>query len=71
VASMGEDRKVFKVLVGKSEGKHHLEDQRWDQNGSWGDRLRGVEWIQLAQDRGQWRAVLTAVMNLWVLAPRS
>jgi hypothetical protein len=31
----------------------------------------GVEWIQLAQDRGRLRAVVNAVMNLRVLAPRS
>jgi hypothetical protein len=31
----------------------------------------GVEWIQLAQDRDRWRAVVSAVMNLRVLAPRS
>jgi hypothetical protein len=31
----------------------------------------GVEWIHLAQDRDRWRAVVNAVMNLWVLAPRS
>jgi hypothetical protein len=31
----------------------------------------GVKWIQLAHDRGLWRAVVNAVMNLRVLAPRS
>jgi hypothetical protein len=33
--------------------------------------LRGVDWIQLAQDRNRWRAVVSAVMNLRVLAPQS
>jgi hypothetical protein len=33
----------------------------------WGD----VEWINLAQDRDRWRAIVNAVMNLRVLAPRS
>jgi hypothetical protein len=31
----------------------------------------GVEWIHLAQDRDRWQALVNAVMNLWVLAPRS
>jgi hypothetical protein len=30
-----------------------------------------VDWIQLAQDRDRWRALVNTVMNLWVLAPRS
>jgi hypothetical protein len=30
-----------------------------------------VEWIQLTQDRGRWRALVNTVMNLWVLVPQS
>jgi hypothetical protein len=75
VARMGEERKLYKVLVGKPEGKRPLERPRC----RWKDRLRldlkeigwgSVEWIQLAQDRDRWR-VVNAVMNLWVLALRS
>jgi hypothetical protein len=33
--------------------------------------LRGVDWIRLAHDRDRWWAVVSAVMNLRVLAPRS
>jgi hypothetical protein len=33
--------------------------------------LGGVDWIWLSQDRDQWRVVVSAVMNLQVLAPRS
>jgi hypothetical protein len=36
-----------------------------------GDCLGGVDWIRMAQDRDRWRAVVSAVMNLRVLAPRS
>jgi hypothetical protein len=39
----------------------------WDKNGYLGDRLTVVHWIHLAQDKGGWRAVLNAVMNLRVL----
>jgi hypothetical protein len=43
----------------------------WDQNGSLGDWLGGVEWIQLAQDRGWWWAFVNTVMYLRILAPQS
>jgi hypothetical protein len=73
---MEEERKVYKVLVGKPEGKRPLGRPRR----RWEDRIRmdlrevslgGVDWIRLYQDRDRWRAVVSAVMNLRVLAPRS
>jgi hypothetical protein len=73
---MGEERKLYKVLVGKPEVKRPLGTPRH----MWEDGIRtdlreiglgGVDWIRLAQDRGWWRAVVSAVMNLQVLAPRS
>jgi hypothetical protein len=76
VACMGEERKVCRVLVGKPEGKRPVGRPRC----RWEDEIRmdlrdigweGVEWIQLAQDRGQWRAVVNAVMNLRCMAPGS
>jgi hypothetical protein len=76
VARMVEGRNVYRVLVGKPEGKGPLERprRRWEdgikmncREIGWG----GVEWIHLAQDRDRWRAVVNAVMNLRVLAPRS
>jgi hypothetical protein len=76
VARMGEERKVYKVLVGKPEGRRPLGRPRR----RWGDGIRmdlreiglgGVDWIRLAQDRDWWRAVVSAAMNLRVLAPRS
>jgi hypothetical protein len=76
VARMGEGRNVYRVLVGKSEGKNHLKDQGVDgrMGSKWtlGKLVGGcVEWIDLAQDRDRWRAVVNAVMNLRVLASRS
>jgi hypothetical protein len=73
---MGGGRNVYRVLVGKAEGKRPLgrPRRRWEhgikmdvREIGWG----GVEWIHLAQDRDRWRAVVNAVMNLRVLAPRS
>jgi hypothetical protein len=76
VARMGEERKVYNVLVGKPERKRPLERPRC----RWEDGIRmdlreiglgGVDWIRLAQDRDRWRVVVSTVMNLRVLAPRS
>jgi hypothetical protein len=76
VASMEEERKVYKVLVGKPEGKRPLgrPRRRWEDGIRMDLRdigLGGVGWIRLSQDRDRWRAVVSAVMNLRVLAPRS
>jgi hypothetical protein len=76
VARMGEERKVYKVWVGKPEGKRPLgRPRRKREDGIRMDLreigLGGVDWIRLSQDRDRWRAVLGAVMNLRFLAPRS
>ena len=68
VARTGE-RGVYRVLVGKPEGKRHLEDPGVDGKNNINMCFqevgcRGVEWIELAQDRDRWRALMTAVMNL-------
>jgi hypothetical protein len=73
VTRMGEDRKVYKVLVGKPEGKRPLgrPRRRWEDGIRMDLREMGlgcVDWIRLAQDRDQWRAAVSAVMNLRVLA---
>jgi hypothetical protein len=76
VARMGEERNVYRVLMGKPEGKRPLARprHRWE-NGiridlseiGWGS----VDWIQLAEDMDWWQALVNMVMNLRVLAPRS
>jgi hypothetical protein len=76
VTRMGEERRLYKVLVGKPEGKRPLGRPRlrWENEIRMDLReigLRGVDWIRLAQDRDLRRAVVSAVMNLRVLAPRS
>jgi hypothetical protein len=76
VARVGEGRKLYRVLVGRPEGKRPLgrPRRRWD-DGIRMD-LREIVWgvvglIHLAKDRVQWLAVVNAVMNLQALAPRS
>jgi hypothetical protein len=74
VARMEEERKVYKVLVGKSEGKRPLGRPRREDGIRMDLReivLGGVDWIRLAQDRDRWWAVVSVVINLRVLAPRS
>jgi hypothetical protein len=76
VTRVGEEIKVYKVLVGKPEGKRPLgrPKRRWEDGIRMDLRdigLGGVDWIRLAQNRGRWRAVVSAVMNRRVLAPRS
>jgi hypothetical protein len=73
---MGGERKVYKVLVEKPKGKKPLgrPRPRWEDGIRMDLReigLRGVDWIRLAQERDWWRAVVSAVMNLRVLAPQS
>jgi hypothetical protein len=68
----GEKRCVYRVLVGKPEGKRPFgrPRPRWEDNfemdlqevGCW-----DTDWIKLAQDRDKWRAILNAVINLRVL----
>jgi hypothetical protein len=76
VARMREERKVYKVLVGKPEGKRPIgrPRRRWEDGIRMDLREIGlgcVDWIRLAQDMDWWRAVVSAVMNFRVLAPRS
>jgi hypothetical protein len=77
VARMGEGRGVYRVLVGRSEGKRPLgrPRRRWEDLGvggkttlRWtlGRQIDEANWIRLAQDRVQWRACVNTVMNLRV-----
>jgi len=71
VARMGEERGVYRVLVGKPEGKRPLgrPRRRWVDNIRMNLQEVGcgyMDWIVLAQDRDRWRALVSAVMNLRV-----
>jgi len=71
VARMGEGRSVYRILVGKPEGKRSLGRSRR----RWVDNIEmslqevgsgGMEWIELSKDRDTWRALLNAAMKLRV-----
>jgi len=70
VAHMGEGRGVHRVLVGKPEGKRLLgrPRRRWEDNIKMDIREvgEGGDWLELAQDRGRWRAFVNTVMNFRV-----
>jgi hypothetical protein len=68
VACMGEGRGAYRILVGRPEGRRPLGRlrRRWEDNikmdvqeVGWGD----MDWIDMAQDRDRWRAVVNTVMN--------
>jgi hypothetical protein len=66
VARMGETRTAYRILVGKPEGRSR---RRWVDNIKMDLReigWDGRDWIEMAQDRDQWRALVNTVMNLRV-----
>ena len=72
VARMGERRGVYKVLVGKTEGKRPLGRPRHRWEGNIKMDLEEVgrccgDWMKLSQDRDRWRALVSTVMNFWVV----
>ena len=71
VARIGEERGVYRVLVGKPEGKRPLgrPSRRWVHNIRMDLQEVGcgyMDWIGVAEDRDSWRTLLSAVMTLRV-----
>jgi hypothetical protein len=71
VARMGEGRGAYRILVGRPEGRRPIGRpmRRWEDNIKMDFQevgWYGVAWIDMAQDRDRWRALVNAVMNLRV-----
>jgi hypothetical protein len=71
LARIWEKKNAFRILVGNQEGKRPLRRLRR----RWLDNIKmdlreigwdGVDWIDMAQDRDQWRALVNTVLNFWV-----
>jgi hypothetical protein len=71
VERTGANRTAYRILVGKPERKGPYGRPRW----KWVNNIKmdlrdigwdGTAWIDLAQDRGQWRALVNTVMKLWL-----
>jgi hypothetical protein len=68
---MGESRGVYRVLLGKPEGKRPLGRPRcrWEDNINMDLQevvCESIDWIELAQGRDRWRVLVNAVIKLWV-----
>jgi hypothetical protein len=65
---MGEKRSAYRILVGRPEGRRPLgrPRRRWEDNIKMDLQELGweMDWIELAQDRDRWRALVNAVMKL-------
>jgi hypothetical protein len=67
---MREKSNAYRILVGKPEGRRPVGRPRY----GWVDNIKmdlrmgwyGMDWIDLVQDRVQWRALVNMVMKLWV-----
>ena len=71
VARMEEGRRVFKILTGKPTGKRPSgrPTRRWKENIRMGLAEIGINagnWVDLAQDRNYWRALVNVALNFWV-----